>query len=212
MAAGEDEAQPVVLDRILGGARGIRRFLGLQVLDRVVGPADARGLAQRVDALEACRGDEPGARVLRHAVARPLLDGRRERFLHRLLRAVEVPEQADQRREHPPRFLAPDRLDARPGGIRVGTGQMRGSTGRTSIVPADAQRRDAPRDLERLVHVAALDDVEAAELLLGLGIRAVGDDAPAALHPQRLRVAGLQASFSVARCWPARSRSATQAP
>ncbi len=135
MAAGEDEAQPVVLDRVLGRARGIRRILGLEVQDGVVGTVDARDLAQRVDALEAGRGDEPGARVLRHAVAGPLLDGRRERLLHRLLGAVEVPEQADQRREHAARFLAPDRLDACTGGIRAGSGQMRGSTGRTSIVP-----------------------------------------------------------------------------
>src|SRR5688572_28131774 len=53
--------------------------------------------------------------------------------------------------------------------------------------PADAQRRDALRDRERLVDVAALDDVEAAELLLGLGIGAVGHDALAALDPERLR-------------------------
>ena len=92
-------------------------------------------LAQGVDALEASRRHEPGARVRRHAVAWPLLDGRRECLLHRFLRAIEVAEQADQGREHAPRFLAPDGLDARLGGIRGAAGQMRGSTGRTSMVP-----------------------------------------------------------------------------
>ena len=135
MAAGEDETEPVVLDGVLGRARGIAGLLGLQVLDRVVGAADPGALAYRVDALESRGRHEPRARVVGHAVARPLLDGRREGFLHRFFGAVEVAEQADQRRQHAPGFLAPDRLDARLRIARGACAQMRGSTGRTSIVP-----------------------------------------------------------------------------
>ena len=59
---------------------------------------------------------EPRARILGHAVARPALDGGHERIVHRLLGAIEVAEQANQRREDTPRLGAVDGLDraARP--------------------------------------------------------------------------------------------------
>ena len=50
--------------------------------------------------------------------------------------------------------------------------------------------RDPRRELDRLVEVAGLDEVEAAEGLLGLGERAVGRDRLAVLDPDRRRARG----------------------
>ena len=55
--------------------------------------------AHAVDRLEAAGRNEPRPRIGRHAVARPLLQRRREGIVQRLLGEVEVAEQADQRGE-----------------------------------------------------------------------------------------------------------------
>src|SRR5688572_110848 len=211
MAAGEDEAQPVVLDRILGRARGIARLFGLQVFNCVVGGADPRHLAHRVDALEAGRGDEPGTRVLRHAVLRPLLDGRRKRLLHRLLRPVEIAEQADQRRKDAPRLLAPDFLDARPGGVRRAASQMRGSTGRTSIVPPTRSVgiRSASASASSTSRHSTMWKPPNCSLVSAYGPSVTTRRPP---WTRSVFASPVQASFSVARCLPSRSTSATQAP
>jgi hypothetical protein len=52
--------------------------------------------AHGVDGLEAAAGDEPGARIGRHALARPLLDRRGEGFVQRLLCEFEAAEQTDE--------------------------------------------------------------------------------------------------------------------
>ena len=64
-----------------------------------------------VDGLEAPRGDQPGHRILRQPFGRPLLHGRAEGFVQRFLGALEVAEQADQRREDAARILAVDLVD-----------------------------------------------------------------------------------------------------
>src|SRR3989454_999642 len=107
VAAGEDQAQPVVLDRfrlgrLLGGER-----LGMVLFQRI----EARAAADRVDRLEAAGGDEPGARIRRHAFLRPLLERRAERFAQRLLGEVEIAEQPHQRRKDAARFRPVDGFD-----------------------------------------------------------------------------------------------------
>ncbi len=64
--------------------------------------------AHGVDRFEAAGRDEPRARVVGHTVARPLLDRRGEGVVHRLFGAIEIAEQADERREHAPRVGAVD--------------------------------------------------------------------------------------------------------
>ncbi len=211
MAAGEDEPQSIVLDRLFGRARGIAESSD-PVRSTTVSyePPIRAPLSHRVDALEARRGDEPGARVLRHAVAWPLLDGRRERLLHRFLGAVEVAEQPDQRGEHAARFVAVDRLDA-PFHSRD-AGQCAAPPRAPRPSPPTRQRRDALRDRERVVQVAAFDDVKAAELLLGFRVRAVDDDAAFRPAPGPSGRSPDGASFADRTCWPALSMSATQAP
>src|SRR5439155_16731840 len=67
--------------------------------------------AHGVDGLEAAGGDEPGARIGRHALARPLLDRRGEGFVQRLLCEFEAAEQTDERGEDAARFSSVDRVD-----------------------------------------------------------------------------------------------------
>ena len=75
---------------------------------------EAGAAAQRVDRLEAAGRHQPGARIGGHAVARPLLERRGEGVVQRLLGAVEVAEQADQRREHAARLGAVDGVEPSP--------------------------------------------------------------------------------------------------
>ncbi len=111
MAAREDEPQAIVLDVLVEHGREVlglgRQLLGQLVVERTRAPAHA----DAVDGLEAARRHEPGARVRGHAVARPLLDRGAKRLVQRFLGEVEIAEQADQRREHAPRFLAIDGVD-----------------------------------------------------------------------------------------------------
>src|SRR5439155_23671036 len=67
--------------------------------------------AHGVDGLETAGADEPGAWIGRHALARPLLDGRVEGFVQRLLCEFEAAEQTDERGEDAARFSSVDRVD-----------------------------------------------------------------------------------------------------
>ena len=64
-----------------------------------------------VDGLEAPRGDQPGHGILRQSFGGPLLHGRAEGVVQRFLGALEVAEQADQRREDAARILAVELVD-----------------------------------------------------------------------------------------------------
>ena len=125
-------------------------------------------------------GDDPGRRVVGHAVARPALERGRERVLDRLLGAVEVAEDAGERRDRLPR-LAPEQAVAgrrgRSGAAASAPARRPGwprrpCTGRTSIEPVWPRGSSRPSRSPR--RGPALEDVEAAELLLGLGERPVG--------------------------------------
>ena len=111
MAAREDEPQPIVLDVSVEHGRQVLGFGGQLLGQLVVERARAPAHADAVDALEAARRHEPGARVRGHAFARPLLDRGAKRLVQRFLGEVEIAEQADQRREHAPRFRAINRVD-----------------------------------------------------------------------------------------------------
>src|SRR5690606_17632729 len=105
VTAREDQTQTVVLgplpvevrrEGLLGAAMQALGDVGL-------GRIEALAAADRVDCLEPPGRDEPGARVIRHALARPLLDGGPKRLVQRFLGEIEVAEEPDQRREHAPR-------------------------------------------------------------------------------------------------------------
>ena len=95
MAAGENEAQPVVFDifvapclRFIGVRREHPVHIVRQRLESGVPP-------NSVDSFEAPGGYEPGARIGGHAVARPLLQRCPESLVQRFLGDIEVAEQAD---------------------------------------------------------------------------------------------------------------------
>jgi len=105
MAAREDEAKAIVLDGVVvpSGRRGGQRR------DRVghlVHRDEARAPAQGVDRLEPAGRNEPGARVRRHAVSRPLLERGTEGLAQRLLGEIEVAEQTHERGEDAARLGA----------------------------------------------------------------------------------------------------------
>jgi hypothetical protein len=109
MAAGEDQAQPVVLDLVVAEPGRFGGFGGRQLVGKL--GAGLRGLPEGVDGFEpACR-NQPRAGVGGNALNRPLLDGSPERFLKGVFRAVEVAEQPDQRRQNPTGFLLVDPVD-----------------------------------------------------------------------------------------------------
>ena len=96
MAAGQNQPQPIVLDVIsVGYVRRGDVFSGYIV--QRIHPCIA---ADAVDGFAAACGYQPRPRVLRYAVARPLLQRGTEGFMQRLLSGGEIAEQANQRCEH----------------------------------------------------------------------------------------------------------------
>ena len=147
VAAGEDEAKPVVLhgSRLLGHAGIVvagreHRHLAEQF-------ASTRLAAQAVDGTVAGGRRDPAARVGRQAVARPLAQGDGERLLHRILGDVDVAEDADQGGHRSAGLLAEDPADLglveRRRGVDVAQSvrpRIRAANGRTSIGCPDRSR------------------------------------------------------------------------
>jgi hypothetical protein len=93
VAAGEDELQPLV------GDRGLVVHLvlhGLRDLEQAGLGGQGALAAQSVDRGVAGGPRQPGAGVLRRAVARPACRRDRERLLRGVLGEVEVAEEADE--------------------------------------------------------------------------------------------------------------------
>jgi hypothetical protein len=102
VAAGEDEPQTVVGLARRGLAQGGQQPQLLGVL---------RLAAQAIQALAAGGRQQPGARSIRHALARPVLESFDQRLRDELLGQVEVAEEADQARGEPAGLLAEDALE-----------------------------------------------------------------------------------------------------
>ena len=149
MAAGEEEPQAVV-----GAHRPSRRdrFIHLAGLRRQLAHAlaVARVAPEPVDGLAPSGGHQPGARIARDALGRPVLERRDRRLLDELLREVPVAQDAHERRRQPPALLAQDRVE-----LRVDVSSLRharrwgGSRGSSrppaTTRPARARRRDRAR-------------------------------------------------------------------
>ena len=156
MAAGEDEPQPVVGDPSASSALVVLRLEQQRELRLQRAPA-----AQEVEREAARDRREPRAGARGDAVARPGLERADVGVLHRLLGGVEVARHAHRRGEHVGP-LAP---------VRVGDRLL----DRASVVLHDLEAverpdldaavddRRHPRQRERVVEVAGLEDVDAAE-------------------------------------------------
>ena len=106
-------------------------------------PEDALA-ANAVDCPVAGRGDDPGARVPRQAVARPALECRGERVLHRVLGELEVSEDACEDRDGMTPLLPEDALDAvLHAPVIAGPGESRWH--RSAQPPGSARRAGSPR-------------------------------------------------------------------
>ena len=66
---------------------------------------------EAIDRAISAHADDPGGRIGRHPLARPALEGDRERLLHRILGEVEVAEDADQGRDRAPGLPPEQRAD-----------------------------------------------------------------------------------------------------
>ena len=116
MAAGEDEAQPIVLDAGVRGAvdRPPPAIFGRGQVGRLVGVERAGGApAQQVEGAVACDRGQPGRRRRRQAFGRPDLEGLGEGVLHRVFGELEVAEAADQAGQQARPFGAADAIDDR---------------------------------------------------------------------------------------------------
>src|SRR5215470_17326585 len=114
MAAGEDQAEPVVVDPALVVVLGFVFAHRLTDLSQLV-LADASA-AEAIEGTVARGHLQPAARVVRDAVARPPLQRSRERVLGTLLRKVPIARDADQIRDHPPPLRAESVTDGLLGG------------------------------------------------------------------------------------------------
>lgn len=133
VAAGEDQPQHVVLDRF--HVARLRFVDAIEaVLDVLLRGIETRTPPDRVDRLEAAGRDKPAGGVGGNAIDRPCSCGGRKGIVQRLLRAVEIAEQSDQRRQHPARLGSVDLLDdAFQGAPQFGRVSVR--TGLSSTAP-----------------------------------------------------------------------------
>ena len=134
MATGENEAETIVLERlIVQRDRVNRRFeSSRQFCDRCIEPGAP---AQDIDRLEPSSGDEPRERITGQPVARPTLDRGRECFVQRLLSQVEVADEANECGQNTARVRAVIRLD---GVADRNVAQLNTSIGLTSTQPVRA--------------------------------------------------------------------------
>ena len=111
VAAGEDEAKPVVLHgfHLLGHAGIVVGWREHRHLAEQLSPA--RLAAQAVDGTVACGRRDPAAGVGRQPVGRPLAQGDGECFLHCIFGDVDVAEDADQGSHRSAGLLAEDLAD-----------------------------------------------------------------------------------------------------
>ncbi len=127
VAAGEHQSQPVVADPaaiVFAPADAEIRHRHLPELGLTDG-----GAAQHVIGTVAGGGLQPPGGAGRDPVARPALEGFRERVLGAFLSQIPVAGDADQVRHHTPPLRAERLGDSRPGAVYIS------HTGRTSIVP-----------------------------------------------------------------------------
>src|SRR5439155_25800020 len=122
MAAGEDQAESLVRHRLVTVVQALQ--LG-ELLEQLRLARERSLPSDPVDRAVSRGRDQPGAGILRRAVAGPALQGGRDRVLEGVLRELEVAEDADQGGEDAAPLLAEDGFDA----------AQCSTTGLTSIAP-----------------------------------------------------------------------------
>src|SRR2546421_4886345 len=107
MTAGEDQAQPIILNAFL--FIGLFRRTGLRfemshelVLRRIKSCPPT----QSINGFESGRRDQPWPRVAGYSSRRPQAQRSRKGFVHRLLGKIKITQQADQSCQDPSRISA----------------------------------------------------------------------------------------------------------
>ena len=161
VAGGEDQAQEVVVERV-GGLRGevgrVRLAAQLHVAPQLLGLAPVHvGAPQAVDRAVLGGGHEPGARVVRDARLRPLLQRRHERLLREVLGEADVAHEAGEARDEPGGLDPPDGVDR---ALDVGGRHLLRAfdLGAQGGVPLAQLRRELVAEVLGLEHRADLDD------------------------------------------------------
>jgi len=114
MAAGKNQAQPVVFKAVLfiliGPVRRTRlRFeIAHQLVLRRI---ESCPPPQRINGFEPGRRNQPWPRVIGHSTGRPHAQRSRKGFVHRLLGQIKIAHQADQRSQNPSRIHAIKRVE-----------------------------------------------------------------------------------------------------
>ena len=115
MAGREHEAQQVVADVVVDGGVEVRRghlLLGLELATELLVLAlEPLASAQEVDRAMLRGGHEPGARVVRDARLRPLLERGDERILREVLGETDVAHDPREAGDEPGGLDPPDRVD-----------------------------------------------------------------------------------------------------
>ena len=111
MAAEEEQREGVV--RVVGPAR--RGVPGHRDLALAAGAVRPPLVHQGTGG----DGQQPGARLLGHALDGPPLGGREQRLLHRVLARVELAVPPRERAEDPRREVAQQVLDGRPAAVTL---------------------------------------------------------------------------------------------
>ena len=115
MATREQEPEEIVLDRVVVVRASDRALEGGDLGERPELLRVETPPSQTIDRLVLGGLDEPRDRLLRAAVARPLLDRSGERLLQRLLGEIEVTEAPDEGRPDRPRFAPVESIDVLTG-------------------------------------------------------------------------------------------------
>ena len=151
MAGDEDQAQQVVADVVV--ERGVevgrrRSLLRLElVAELLVLALEQLVAAQLVDGAVLRGRHQPGARVVRDARLRPLLERGDERVLRQLLGEADVAHDARQPGDEPRRLDPPDRVDRamRLGGRHGDSMNLRLAP--IAYAPSEAEEGVADEDL-----------------------------------------------------------------
>ena len=114
MAGGEDEAEQLVADVVVGLRGEVGLLVRLELArDLLLLAFEGLRAPQAVDRLVLGGAHEPGARVVRHARLRPLLQGGDERILREVLGKADVADDAREAGDQPGGLDPPDRVDGR---------------------------------------------------------------------------------------------------
>ena len=174
-------------------------------------------------------GQQPGVRIVRHAVDRPRPQRRREGLAERILGARHVARAGGEEGDEAAVAFARHALGGTAGLVGMAHFQLPcGFDDRTDLDRAVLARGAALGPGDRLVEVGHVDEEVAGELLLGVGIRAVEhfglavawrtvvaaalgcSRSPEAMPPPALPRASLKAPYSAqSSFWGAAARAAS---